>query len=64
MRFGGYVMNFDEIFEIMDESFPNNEMRTYEAQKELLDNDKYNIYVKKNETGSIIGFLAYWKLKN
>lgn len=47
-------MNFDEIFEIMDESFPNNEMRTYEAQKKLLDKDKYNIYVKKNETGSIL----------
>lgn len=35
MRFGGYVVNFDEIFEIMDESFPNNEMRTYEAQKKI-----------------------------
>lgn len=64
MRFGGYVMNFDEIFKIMDESFPNNEIRTYEAQKKLLDNDKYNIYVKKNESDSIIGFLAYWNLKN
>lgn len=64
MHFGGYIMNFDEIFEIMDEAFPNNEMRTYEAQKKLLDNDKYNIYVQKNETGSIIGFLAYWNLKN
>ncbi len=57
-------MNFDEIFEIMDEAFPNSEMRTYEEQKKLLDNDKYNIYVKKNESGLVVGFLAYWTLES
>lgn len=57
-------MNFDEVFRIMDEAFPNNEMRTYKAQKKLLDNEKYNIYVKKDKYGSIEGFLAYWNLGN
>ena len=33
MCFGGDNVNFDEIFKIMDEAFPDNEMRTYDAQK-------------------------------
>lgn len=57
-------MNFDEIFKIMDESFPNSEIRTYEEQKKLLNNDKYNIYIENDNSGAIVGFLAYWILKN
>lgn len=57
-------MDFDKVFEIMDEAFPNNEMRTYEDQKKLLDNDKYNIYAHYDENNEIIGFLAYWNLNN
>ncbi len=57
-------MNFDEIFKIMDESFPNNEMRTYEGQKNLLNNDKYHVSVENNNNGALVGFLAYWILKN
>ncbi len=55
-------MDFDKIFEIMDETFPDSEMRSYDGQKKLLDNSKYNIYVKRNDEGSIVGFLAYWDL--
>lgn len=57
-------MNFDEIFKIMDESFPNNEMRTYEGQKNLLNNDKYHVSVENNNNGALVGFLAYWILKS
>ncbi len=61
--YGGLFMDFDKIFEIMDEAFPNNEMRTYEEQKKLLSNERYHIY-KEYSNGKIIGFLAYWDLEN
>lgn len=58
------VMKFEEIFSIMDEAFPNSEMRTYEEQKKLLNNKKYNIFTKENDQGEVIGFLAYWELNS
>ena len=36
---------FDEIYEIMEQSFPEDERRTYEEQKGLLENPLYHIYV-------------------
>ena len=35
---------FDRIFSIMENSFPSDEYRTYEEQKKLLLNKKYDIY--------------------
>ena len=55
-------MNFDEIFKIMDEAFPDSEMRTYEGQKRLLQNEKYHIYEELDDNGVLVGFLAYWTL--
>ena len=55
-------MNFDEIFKIMDDAFPDSEMRTYEGQKMLLQNEKYHIYEELDKAGSLVGFLAYWTL--
>lgn len=55
-------MNFDEIFKIMDEAFPDSEMRTYEGQKRLLQNEKYHIYEELDGVGQLVGFLAYWTL--
>ena len=55
-------MNFDAIFKIMDEAFPDSEMRTYEGQKMLLKNEKYSIHEEFDENGAIVGFLAYWML--
>lgn len=54
-------MNFDEIFKIMDEAFPDSEMRAYECQKRLLQNEKYHIYEELDD-GRLVGFLAYWTL--
>ena len=55
-------MDFDRIFEIMDSSFPNSEMRTYKEQKKLLDNELYHINIEVDEENKILGFLAYWDL--
>lgn len=51
---------FDRIFSIMENSFPSDEYRTYEEQKKLLLNKKYDIYtfiIKER----IQGFISIWK---
>ena len=53
---------FDYVFKIMDESFPNTEMRVYEGQKNLLLEDKYSIIVKRNDSGDIQGIISCWDL--
>ena len=50
---------FDEVFAIMDESFPKTEYRPYHRQKELFSDSAYGIYVKRDK-GEIIGFAAVW----
>ena len=53
---------FDEVFKIMNISFPKNEIRTYEDQKKLLNNPKYNLVVKEDENKKVVAFMAVWKL--
>ena len=36
--------DFDKVFELLENSFPADEYRTYEEQKALLDNELYSIY--------------------
>lgn len=51
---------FDEVFAIMDESFPKTEYRPYRRQKELFSDSAYEIYVKRDGEGDIVGFAAVW----
>lgn len=55
--------DYDKIFEIIQQSFPENEYRIYEEQLELLDNNNYNIIFKK-ENNQIVCFIAYWEFDN
>ncbi|AIQ50724.1 GNAT family N-acetyltransferase [Paenibacillus sp. FSL R7-0331] len=52
---------FDEIFSIMEDSFPESEFRTYSGQKALLDNPHYRISTRQDDGGRIIAFLAAWE---
>lgn len=54
------TLKFDEVFSIMKNSFPQEEMRNYAGQKALLDRDDYFIktYVHENK---VAGFCAYYK---
>ncbi len=60
--------DFDQIFTIMEQSFPCDEYRTYEEQKELLQKPCYHIYVsrtgqcRKPQSRRILAFLAVWEL--
>lgn len=55
---------FDSIYRIMEDSFPSSEMRTYDGQKSLLNNDFYHINVQTDDKDAVMGFLAYWDLSN
>lgn len=55
---------FKDIFEIMQQSFPGEEFRNYNAQKELLNIKNYNIAFKKNDENRVICFIASWEFDN
>ena len=56
-------INFDEVYELMEMSFPKDERRTYSEQKNLLNNPMYRIYVfRACETQQIQAFIAVWEL--
>ncbi|MBO5424716.1 MAG: GNAT family N-acetyltransferase, partial [Lachnospiraceae bacterium] len=56
--------DFDKVYKIMEDSFPPDEHRPYEEQKELLNNPNYCIYVSKSEVSSDIqGFMAVWQFE-
>lgn len=52
---------FNEIFAIMEASFPVSEIRTYTGQKALLDNPNYRIHTENDAEGGVSGFLAAWE---
>lgn len=57
------VEDFDEVFRIMEASFPEDELRPREEQRALMDEDFYTILVDRNEEGAIAGFLAVWRFE-
>lgn len=54
-------LNFDDVFKIMEQSFPLEEMRCYEGQKALFERDDYKVKTYSHE-GVIAGFCAYYEL--
>ena len=59
---------FDRVFSIMERSFPKDEYRTYEEQKQLLQEERYSIYVAHHEAeqnhDKIDAFLAVWQFED
>ena len=53
--------DFDSIFQIIEISFPEDEYRTYDEQKALLDNSAYEVYILPNSNDKAIrAFIAVW----
>ncbi|MBT2289642.1 GNAT family N-acetyltransferase [Paenibacillus albidus] len=52
---------FDEIFAIMEVSFPPSEIRTYEDQRALLTLPEYRLLTEQDADGRTIAFLAAWE---
>lgn len=54
------VHEFDEVFKIMENSFPSDEYRTYDEQKNLLNKNNYKIYICR-QNSDITAFVAVWE---
>ena len=58
------LSDFDAIFSLLEESFPLDEYRPYDAQKALLDNPQYSVYVLPDEVShKIKALVTVWQLK-
>ena len=55
------IEDFEDLFAIMTEAFPPEEYRPKERQKALFGDERYIVYVLK-ENGCTHGFLALWRL--
>lgn len=55
---------FDHVFEIMKQSFPEAEYREYSEQKKLLSHSCYRLLTEENEQNEVIGFLAGWEFES
>lgn len=51
---------FDKVFKLMKESFPESEYQTYEKQQKLLNTKEYKILTKYDENKNLIAFMALW----
>ncbi|MFF2908037.1 GNAT family N-acetyltransferase [Paenibacillus sp. NPDC057934] len=54
---------FDQVYDIMKQSFPEAEYREYSKQKKLLSNSRYRLHTEVNEQNEVIGFLAGWEFE-
>ena len=55
--------DFDAIYQLMENSFPKNEIRTYEEMKKQITDDRFRFITKyKNDT--LIALLGLWGLEN
>lgn len=52
--------DFDRVFNIMEKSFPIDEYRTYDEQKELTENKYYSILAHCGKNGEIKAFMGIW----
>lgn len=51
---------FDKIFDIMKDSFPEDEYRNYDEQLSLFDDPNYAVYILRGENKSVKAFIAVW----
>ena len=55
--------DFDQMFSLMERSFPEDERRDYNGQRELFAEPAYKLYAKRSpEDGALQAFLALWEL--
>ena len=55
------INDFEEIYAIMEESFPSDERRTKEEQYGVFSEPFYKMYVHKDKNSRIKAFIAVWE---
>ncbi len=58
------VDEFDAVYDIMENSFPNDEYRSYCGQKMLFSKPEYDIYVVDGDDSTIRAFVSVWDFDN
>lgn len=59
------INDFDAVFDIMEQSFPDDEYRSYNEQKSLFNNTEYSIYVFRDDNGGLIkAFISIWEFES
>ncbi|MBR4071164.1 MAG: GNAT family N-acetyltransferase [Clostridia bacterium] len=53
--------DFDAVYNIMEYSFPPDELRGYGAQKAMLENGEYNIYAIRDDDAGIKAFITVYE---
>ena len=53
---------FSKVYELMKQSFPEEEYRNYNQQKNLINNPYYKLITKINPSGELVGFIASWQM--
>lgn len=54
--------DFNAVYSLMQKSFPDDEYRTYESQRELMEKTEYKIYGAKAENGELQAIAAVWEI--
>ena len=57
------LSDFEEIFGIMEQSFPTDERRKKEEQKALFSTEEYKVFTRRRD-GRIIAFIAVWDFED
>lgn len=58
------VDEFDAVYDIMENSFPDDEYRSYCGQKMLFSKPEYDIYVVDGDDSTIRAFVSVWDFDN
>ena len=53
------LKDFDEIYELMETSFPDIEHRTKEDQRDLFKDNAYQVWIVRQDNGTLVGFLKF-----
>ncbi len=57
------ISEFDNVYSIMEDSFPNDELRPKDEQIKLLENKNYKVFVIKDTEKNIVAFIAVWNFE-
>lgn len=57
--------DFEQVFDIMEKSFPTDEYRPFSEQKALFLKKEYSVYgLKCDENNSLMGFISLWEFND
>ncbi|MEG0457490.1 MAG: GNAT family N-acetyltransferase [Oscillospiraceae bacterium] len=56
--------NYNDIYNLFENSFPENERRSRKNQEKLINNNYYNILTAIDEKNELLGFMFFWNFND